>query len=78
MHFFLNLIRTFPNRHFSFHTSVEVIFSDADEFKVFQTLNNLISNAIKFTPENKEIALYVEDPYDQVVISVIDQGIGIL
>jgi signal transduction histidine kinase len=49
----------------------------ADERKVKQVLNHLLSNAIKFTPEGGEIKVQAEVEGQEVVICVIDSGIGI-
>lgn len=49
-----------------------------DLLKINQVLNNLISNAIKFTKENGEITFTVEcKETNHLSISVIDNGIGI-
>jgi signal transduction histidine kinase len=40
-------------------------------------LNNLISNAIKFSTENSEIKIYSENTIDHNVICIRDYGIGI-
>lgn len=50
---------------------------DADERRLKQVLLNIISNAIKFTPENGEITLHVERLATHMSFSVIDTGIGI-
>lgn len=53
----------------------------ADRGRVLQILNNLLSNGIKFTPEEGRVALYASlgrgDRAGQVVIRVQDNGCGI-
>ena len=49
----------------------------ADESRVKQVIDNLISNAMKFTPENGSIKMSADDLGDFVLISVADSGVGI-
>jgi len=44
---------------------------------MWQVITNLISNALKYTPEGKGIFVDVTEDSDQVVLSVRDEGIGI-
>jgi len=48
---------------------------DADKFE--QILNNLISNAIKYSPQGGEIRLVMRIQNDQLRIQVQDHGIGV-
>jgi len=61
-----------------------------DKNKILQVLSNLISNAIKFSPENKKILISIEDAAvilgkratdtkktNGLLLSIIDQGLGI-
>jgi signal transduction histidine kinase len=50
---------------------------DADERKVKQVLLNLLSNALKFTPEGGRIDVRAAGRDDAVEISVTDTGVGI-
>jgi signal transduction histidine kinase len=56
-------------------TGVRLVPGDRDRFG--QMLDNLISNALKFTPENGAVVVRLRDAGSHVVIEVIDDGIGI-
>lgn len=49
----------------------------ADEGRISQVLINLISNAIKYSPEGSEIKVNISDMNDTVSLIVKDNGIGI-
>ena len=49
----------------------------ADERKFKQILLNLLSNAVKFTPAGGRVKLRAEQANDELLVSVIDNGIGI-
>jgi len=48
-----------------------------DPFRIEQVLNNLISNAIKYSPAGGNIELSLEESPDDVQFQVSDQGMGI-
>jgi signal transduction histidine kinase len=50
---------------------------DGDAGRLGQTLDNLISNALKFTPAGGRVDVRVLDRRDRVVIEVADTGLGI-
>lgn len=52
-------------------------FIKTDKRAVFQVLDNLISNAIKFSPFGKNIYLEIEETTDTILVSVKDEGPGI-
>lgn len=52
----------------------------ADQLRITQVLNNLLSNSIKFTPENGTITLkawHDTTPPQRISVSVTDTGVGI-
>ncbi len=48
-----------------------------DIFKIIQVMNNLIANAIKFTPEGGQITVECIDKNDNIEIHIMDTGVGI-
>jgi len=61
----------------NYSSQVEIrIFADIDMFKT--VLRNLVSNAIKFTNSGGKINISAELNYENVTISVSDNGVGIL
>ncbi|WP_263408378.1 PAS domain S-box protein [Terriglobus tenax] len=61
-----------------FRFQIENVHAWADPDRVLQLLTNLISNAIKFSPEGSEILLAAHnEPDGEVCIQVQDQGRGI-
>ncbi len=49
----------------------------ADRMKIGQVINNLVDNAIKFSPENSKITITVDEKNDKIFVSVKDEGPGI-
>jgi len=49
----------------------------ADHDKLWRVIINLLDNAIKFSPENADIAIRLQRQDDKAVITVSDKGIGI-
>ena len=55
----------------------EELFLYVDATKINQVLLNILSNAIKYSPNNKEIELNAERVGDEVKVSISDHGKGI-
>ncbi|PSJ16120.1 CheR family methyltransferase [Nitrosomonas supralitoralis] len=55
----------------------EPLFVNGDPIRLTQILENLLSNAIKFTENGGKIFLNAHREGDELVLSVIDSGIGI-
>lgn len=64
-------------RIFTFSSSSENIFLELDESKFMQVINNLMTNALKFTKKQSEISLTVTEQTDSVLFTFRDNGIGI-
>lgn len=48
-----------------------------DEMMIERALQNLVENAIKYTPENGEVTVEVEMKNDTLIFAVTDNGLGI-
>jgi signal transduction histidine kinase len=64
-------------RHALRLSAVDAAVVSADRDHLEQVLNNLIGNAIKYSPEGGPIEVAVKCGGDEVVLSVRDQGLGI-
>jgi len=60
-----------------FTPTIENINIEADEIKIEQVLNNLISNAIKYSFPNSHILIDVKKELNAVVVCIKDNGNGI-
>ena len=48
-----------------------------DEDKITQVLDNIISNALKYSPEGGKVTYRIKGSRDQILISITDEGMGI-
>lgn len=59
------------------HVSEKSIVAQVDSEKIHMVIENLISNAIKYSPDETEIAISLEHEKEMIVLKVKDQGYGI-
>ncbi|WP_264804231.1 cell wall metabolism sensor histidine kinase WalK [Cytobacillus sp. NCCP-133] len=52
-------------------------FVDIDEDKLTQVLDNIISNALKYSPEGGKVTFSMEEKDNFIIVSISDQGVGI-
>ena len=55
----------------------EPVFVDGDKNRMGQVFSNLISNAVKYTPEGGSIRIGVSETRENGVVTIEDTGIGI-
>ncbi|WP_041607749.1 HAMP domain-containing sensor histidine kinase [Halobacteroides halobius] len=72
----INLESKLEAREIIIEGSKELIIK-TDASKLKEVVINLISNAIKFTDSDGEIKVQIKDNKNQVVVGIIDNGIGI-
>ena len=57
--------------------SDDPLYVNADPVRIDQIINNVLMNAIKYTPENGHVIVALEREDDRAVIRVEDDGVGI-
>ncbi|WP_046226919.1 sensor histidine kinase [Paenibacillus dauci] len=59
------------------HGDGEEMYILGDQHRMIQVIHNLISNALKYSPDSMAVDISVKEEADSVVIAVEDYGIGI-
>jgi len=62
---------------FDYRAPTHPVYADIDVNKFQQVINNLVSNAIKFTPDGGTIGVELTQHADRIVLTVADTGVGI-
>jgi len=65
------------NHNFTVTMPGNIVWLHVDVMRVVQIISNLLNNAAKYTPQGGQIKLVAEVIETQVVIRIIDTGIGI-
>lgn len=65
------------NQKMKFYTSIEKIIITIDPNRIHQVLSNILSNAIKYSPEEANINIRIAQDEDYIKVMVEDTGIGI-
>ena len=65
------------NIHLLAEVDTDVPFIRGNPIHLWQMLENLLSNALKFTPEGGAVSMRLHQAADQIVLEVTDTGIGI-
>jgi signal transduction histidine kinase len=59
------------------HLNIFPVSALINKEKMWRVLTNLIANAIKFTPNGKNIYILMNSTHEKVTITIKDEGIGI-
>lgn len=80
--FFHRIIDRFEmakEKNVTFHRALpsEAIFVEIDEDKMTQVLYNIISNALKYSPEGGKVTFSIIEQPEKIIASISDEGVGI-
>lgn len=53
------------------------VYISADRERIAQVINNFLNNAVKYSPDDKQIVIKIERSEAMVTVSITDNGIGI-
>lgn len=67
----------FKNHQFELHAGPDINHINADEFKIYQVLINILGNAAKYSSENQPIIIHLKKESGFVRVSIKDSGPGI-
>jgi two-component system sensor histidine kinase VicK len=62
---------------FAYHTTHPSIYADIDDNKFMQVVNNLLGNAMKFTPDGGQLRVELSQHPNHLLLTIADNGIGI-
>ena len=68
---------SYEARQLRFEAPAEPVYAEVDANKLLQVVSNLVTNALKFTPDEGHIVVTVDPQPERVRIVVADEGIGI-
>lgn len=74
----INLVKGQTDEHtFKVNIPHDLPEIEADKNRMYQVMENLLNNAVKFSPKGGEVTVSIEAAKDELKISVADEGIGI-
>ena len=63
-----NFVREFTTRD---------IYVDIDQDRMTQVIDNILNNAVKYSPDGGTITVKIEDNHRSVIVRITDEGLGI-
>ena len=75
----LKMSMTAKNKNQSLHfiTREDALMVYLDTDRIEQVILNILSNALKYTPDNGEIKVFLDKKEQDAIIRIVDNGIGI-
>jgi len=73
----MDMIQGMTEKHAIIYQGKRSFMLYADRFRIYQVLTNLLTNAVKYSPEGKEIIIHAKEEKGKVIVGVQDFGIGI-
>lgn len=71
-----NFITRFPNRNIK-HNIAKELFVDGDKLMLQLAINNLLDNALKYSPKDGAVTVTLNESGNQINLQITDEGRGI-
>lgn len=68
---------TIAQKDLEFSLSLQDLHAELNEVYILQIVDNLVSNAIKYTPAGKSVSIALSGDNGKILLEVTDKGIGI-
>lgn len=65
------------NYNFMREFTTRDIYVDVDQDRMTQVIDNILNNAIKYSPDGGTITVKIEDNHRSVIVRITDEGLGI-
>ncbi|MEP6595072.1 MAG: PAS domain S-box protein [Ginsengibacter sp.] len=72
-----NIQQTTSDHKIIFSENEEKLITNADNYRIEQVIINILTNAIKYSPDSKDIIIDTRKNDGKIIVSVKDSGIGI-
>ncbi|WP_203624411.1 MULTISPECIES: cell wall metabolism sensor histidine kinase WalK [unclassified Lacticaseibacillus] len=72
-------LKTTPHKHYTLRREITKrdLWVDIDQDKFMQVIDNIMNNAIKYSPDGGVITARLLETHNHVILSIQDQGLGI-
>lgn len=73
----VDTVQSTTNKHEIIFKQAKSVIVEADRFRIYQVISNLLTNAVKYSPKSKSISVNMKRSGDEIIVSIKDRGVGI-
>ncbi len=73
----VDTVQSTTNKHEIIFRRSRSVIVEADRFRIYQVISNLLTNAVKYSPKSKSISVNMKKSGNEIVVAVKDRGVGI-
>lgn len=73
----VDTVQSTTSQHVIEYKNKKSLKVDADRFRIYQVISNLLTNAVKYSPKSKKVIVGLKKSGNEAIVSVKDYGLGI-